>query len=149
MRAMWTLPLGAVLALCLTPAVRSAQTKAKPTATPQVTKATAVRTTVSKADQRAIIALFKGVDPSLYRLQFNNGKVTAGTKKISMEELAQASKISNPGESHGYVVLVTVDRGVVYILAVTGNKGPEEVLGAEKAAQLNQIMAKYSRAGMH
>jgi len=129
------------LALCVTPALLSAQPP-KATVAPA---AAAKQTTVSAADQRAIMALFKGVDPSLYRLQFNNGRTVAGKKKVSMAELEQASKVTNPAESHGYVVLMSADRGVVFILAVSGGKGMEEVLGAEKTAKLNQIMAKYSR----
>jgi hypothetical protein len=100
-------------------------------------------THISPADQRAIEALFKGVDQSKYHLQFENGKRTIGTKKVEMSELEQVKKIRNPGEAAGWIILIVEGNDVIYVLAVGGSE-LESVLGKEKAAKLNQIVAKYA-----
>jgi hypothetical protein len=100
---------------------------------------------LSRADQRAIEALFKGVDPSKYRLQFNKGKRVLGTKKVEMRDLEQVKKYRNPAEAAGWIILaVEGPDDIIYILAV-GNAELQSVLGKEKTAKLNQIMAKYAR----
>jgi len=99
---------------------------------------------ITPEDKKAIIELFKGVNPKLYHLQFNNKKEVYGKKKVTMAELRQAQTIRNPMGTNGYVVLAVRDDGVMFILAVTGKK-ITDILGAEKAAQLNAIMAKYAR----
>jgi len=99
---------------------------------------------VSAADKAAIIKLFKGVDKSLYRLQFNKSKEVYGKKQFSMSEVEQINQIRNPGSANGYVVVAYRDDGVMYLLAVTGKK-IDQVLGQERARQLNAIMTKYAR----
>jgi hypothetical protein len=103
------------------------------------------RTPVSAEDKAAIIELFKGVPKSQYRLQFNNSKEVYGSKKVSMTELTQLSKVRKPGMDNGYVVLIVQDDGVMYVLAATKGGKLESVLGAEKFAKLNKITAKYAR----
>ncbi len=99
---------------------------------------------ISAEDKKAIIELFKGVDPKSYRLEFAKGKEVYGARKVSIAEVDQVSKIRNPGGQNGYVVLAVRDDGVMFVLATTkGNIA--STLGEEKAKQLNAIMAKYSR----
>ena len=62
---------------------------------------------VSKEDQKEIIALFKDVDPSAYRLQFNQGQEVHGKRQIQMNELEQIRKIRKPGGENGYIVFMT------------------------------------------
>lgn len=101
-------------------------------------------TTISAADQKAITALFKDVDATKYRLQFNNGKKAIGKREVKMEDLEQVRKVTNPGEAAGYIVLIVEGKDVIYILAV-GSSELTSVLGKTKVAQLNKIMAKYGR----
>ncbi|MDX1942356.1 MAG: hypothetical protein SFU99_17460 [Saprospiraceae bacterium] len=111
----------------------------------QRTKTTAVDSVkISAADQKAITALFKGVDASKYRLQFNNKKTVVGKRSVKMEDLEQVRKVTNPAEAAGWIVFVVEGDDVIYVLAV-GNSELVSVLGREKAAQLNKIMAKYKR----
>jgi len=100
---------------------------------------------ISEEDKKAIIKLFEGVDKSKYRLQFNHGKEVYGTRKVSMKELEQVRKVRNPASDAGYVVLIVVDDGAVYILAVSKGSKLQTVLGKEKTKSLNAIMAKYAR----
>lgn len=97
---------------------------------------------ISKEDQAAIQELFKGVDKSKYRLQFNGGTQTVGTRKVAMKDLETVKKVRNPVESAGYIVLIVEGKDVVYVLAV-GSKELTSVLGKEKVAKLNSIMTKY------
>lgn len=97
---------------------------------------------VSAADQKAITELFKGVDPSKYRLQFNGKRTTLGQKTVRMQDIEQVRKFTNPVEAAGWIVFVVEGDDVIYVLAV-GNSNLVSVLGREKAAKLNSIMAKY------
>jgi len=100
--------------------------------------------TISAADQQAIEALFKDVDSGKYRLQFNSGTRTLGNLKVGMQDLEQVKKYRNPAEAAGYIVFVVEGKDVVYVLAI-GNDKVQSLIGKEKAAKLNQIMAKYAR----
>ena len=97
---------------------------------------------ISAADQKAIQEIFKGVDPSKYRLEFDNKKTTVGTKTVRMQDLNQIKRVTNPAESAGYIVFVVEGNSVVYVLAV-GSSNLESVIGKQKAAQLNAIITKY------
>ena len=101
---------------------------------------------ISSEDQQAIIELFKNVDSSKYRLQFNEGRRVVGNKSVGMSDIEQVKKYRSSA-SAGFFVFIVSGRGadeVVYIVATEPGK-TESVLGKEKAARLNQIMAKYSR----
>lgn len=114
---------------------------------PQMVMAQRGKTTksgVSAADQEAIAELFKGVDPSKYRLQFNNKSKTFGQRSVQMSDVQQVRRITNPAEAAGWIVFVVEGDDVIYVLAV-GSSDLVSVLGKQKAAQLNQIMAKYKR----
>lgn len=123
-----------VTILVLTPKDVLAQDRKKPAAPTQI----------SAADQKAIKALFKDLDSTTYRLQFNNAKEVVGKRAVKMEDLEQVRKITNPAEAAGYIVFVVEGKDVIYVLAV-GSSKLTSVLGKEKVAQLNKIMAKYSR----
>ncbi len=99
---------------------------------------------ISAEDQKAIVELFKDVDPASYRLQFNKSRDVYGKRKVSMSEIEQVRKLRNPLDEKGWVVLTVKDDGIMFFLAVTG-KSLTDVLGAEKAAKLNAITAKYAR----
>ena len=101
---------------------------------------------ISAEDQQAIVELFKGVDSSKYRLQFNEGNRVLGNKNLGMNDVEQVRKIRTP-EAAGYFTFIASGRGakeVVYIYS-TEPSGLQSLLGREKAAKLNQIMAKYAR----
>jgi hypothetical protein len=99
---------------------------------------------ISAEDKKAIVALFKDADPTMYRLQFNEGKEVYGKRQIKMDELEQIKKVRNPAGENGYVVLAVKDDGIMFIFAATKGK-VESLLGREKTAKLNTIMAKYQR----
>jgi hypothetical protein len=101
-----------------------------------------VKKGVTAADQKAIAELFKGVDQSKYRLQFNNKATTLGKRAVKMTDVEQVRKITNPGEAAGWIVFVVEGDDVIYVLAV-GSSDLVSVLGKEKTLKLNQIMAKY------
>lgn len=107
---------------------------------------TAAPAEISDADRKAIKELFKDVPADKYRLEFKNTKEVVGRKQVSMQDLQQVKKVTNPGEAAGYVVLIVENKSnsVVYILAV-GSRNLETVLGREKTAKLNSIMTKYQR----
>lgn len=99
---------------------------------------------ISAADKAAIKALFKGADPSTYRLEFDGGRDTMGTKKLTMADVLQLQKVSDPSERIGYVEFIVRDSGVMYIWrATTNRKVLEGQLGLERVARLDQIVAKY------
>ena len=97
---------------------------------------------ISSRDQAAIKAIFKDVDPSLYRLQFNHKREVMGTKKVAMRDVKQVKRITNPAEAAGWIVLIVEGDDVIYVLAV-GSSRLVSALGRQKARQLNAIMAKY------
>jgi hypothetical protein len=101
---------------------------------------------ISAEDQQAIVELFQGVDPSKYRLQFNEGNRVLGNKNLGMNDIEQVKKIRSTA-STGYFTFIASGRGakeVVYIYS-TEPSGVQSLLGREKTARLNQIMAKYAR----
>lgn len=108
----------------------------------QVTTKATAKKEISDKDRQAIMELFKGVDPSKYRLQFDNKRTVAGRRSVSMNDLNQVKKVTNPVEAAGWIVFVVEGDDVIYVLAV-GSDQLQSVLGKSKTARLNQIMAKY------
>jgi hypothetical protein len=102
---------------------------------------------ISAEDKAAIKEIFKGVNPSKYRLEFDGGKDTMGSKKVSMADIKQVQSVEHPsGNDAARVVFIAKDRGVMFCFKVTVNRRVlEGQLGKEKLARLDQIMAKYSR----
>ena len=103
---------------------------------------------ISDKDRAAIVALFRGVSPKKYKLQFHNGDKKRpskyGRKSVRMQDLKQVQKITNPRDAMGWIVFVVEGDDVIYVLAVGGKDRLQSVLGAAKAKRLNGIMAKYN-----
>jgi len=99
---------------------------------------------IAAGDKAAIKKIFRGVDPKLYRIEFNNGREVLGKKVLKLQDLEQVKRMVNPGEKAGWIVLCVEGNGVIYFLAVSGSKW-ESILGAQKAQQLAAITAKYQR----
>lgn len=100
---------------------------------------------ISPEDKAAIKEIFKGVDPSKYRLEFDGGKEVMGSKKVKMGDINQIEKGGKP-DSTDRVIIAVRDRGIVVFIAVSiRNRALEGQLGSEKLARLNQITAKYAR----
>lgn len=101
---------------------------------------------ISEKDRKAIMALFKDVDPSKYKLQFYNGErktaSNVGRLKYSMNDLKRVQRLTNPVNAVGWIVFVVEGDDVIYVLAVGSDK-LKSVLGAQKVQRLNAIMAKY------
>jgi hypothetical protein len=101
---------------------------------------------ISDKDRRAILALFKGVDPSKYRLQFYNGERRRASKygrlRYGMNDLKRVQRLTNPIDAVGWIVFVVEGDDVIYVLAVGSDK-LKSVLGVQKMRRLNAIMAKY------
>jgi hypothetical protein len=93
---------------------------------------------ISAADKAAIKELFKGVDPSTYRLEFDGGKDTMGSKKLTLASVKQAGRT---GVGTGAFL---VDDDVMICHKGTAPwKVIEGQLGKEKVQRLNTIIAKY------
>jgi hypothetical protein len=92
------------------------------------------------------VELFKGVDQSKYRLQFNEGKRVLGNKNVGMNDIEQIRKIRNPAAAAGFFIII-VSGGAKEIVYIAATEPPDvvSVIGKERAAKLNQIMAKYAR----
>lgn len=137
----------AVFLFCFTlsaTAQRRTSTRFKTTTLDSVGSAKATTNGISAADQKAIRDIFRGVSSSKYRLQFNGGRTTYGSQKVSMTDVQQVKRVTNPVGSAGYIVLIVEGKDVIYVLAV-GSSELTSVIGKEKAQRLNQIMAKYRR----
>ena len=136
--------IGACLALSISLALLAFGGQDKKDSARAKEKASCKGKAISAADQKAIEALFKGVDPSKYRLQFNQGKRVLGARKVEAGDLQQVKKYRNPAEAAGWIILIVEGNDVIYVLAI-GSSELTNVLGRERAAKLNQIMAKYAR----
>ncbi|HEX4629807.1 MAG TPA: hypothetical protein VH188_02485 [Chthoniobacterales bacterium] len=101
-------------------------------------KATTNKKRISAADKAAIKDLLKGADAKNYRVQFDGGKDTMGSKKLTMASVRQAGK-TGPGTG---AYLVDDDVMICYKGTVPYNVF-EGQLGREKMQKLNTILAKY------
>lgn len=139
-----------VLVLCLLFAFTISLSAQRPAAarktSPTVIQQDMAKKRISDADRKAIIALFKDVDPKKYQLQFYNGErkksSTFGRMAYQMNDLQRVKKVNNSVDAAGYIVFVVEGDDVVYVLAVGSDK-LKSVLGAQKAKRLGAIMAKY------
>jgi len=93
---------------------------------------------ISAADKAAIKEILKGADANAYRVQFDGGKDTMGSKKLSLASVKQAGRT---GAGTG-AFLVDDDIMICYKGTVPF-KEFEGRLGKEKVQRLNAIMAKY------
>ena len=105
-------------------------------------KRTTSKKAMTRADQNAVAALFKDVDPKKYKLQFNDKRSTYGNLRVRMRDVQRLKRRVNPVEAAGWIVFVVEGDDVIYVLAV-GNSKVESLLGKEKTKKLNSIMAKY------
>ncbi len=116
------------------------------TATTKTLKSVDDKKRISEKDRKAIVSLFRGVPSSEYRLQFYNGERKRASKygrlRYNMNDLKRVQRLTNPIDEVGWIVFVVEGDDVIYVLAVGSDK-LKSVLGAEKAARLNSIMAKY------
>jgi hypothetical protein len=93
---------------------------------------------ISAADKAAIKEIFRGADANNYRIQFDGGKDTMGSKKLTLASVKQAGRT---GVGTG-VFLVDDDIMICWKGTVPWNVF-EGQLGKEKVQRLNTIMAKY------
>jgi hypothetical protein len=104
---------------------------------------------VSAADKRAILEIFKGVDPSKYRLSFNNGGEVHGTKAIKMADLKQLSRnggLAAKGVKWTFIVGDRSENEVFYVYT-EGESELVSVLGRQKVKALDEIARKYQDVG--
>ena len=93
---------------------------------------------ISAADKAAIKEIFRGADAKNYRIWFDGGKDTMGSKKLTLASVKQAGRT---GVGTG-AFLVDDDimicwKGTVPFSVFEGQ------LGVEKMKRLNTIMARY------
>lgn len=101
---------------------------------------------ISDTDKKAIIDLFKNVDPSQYRLVFNSGEEVYGQKSIKMSDLKTASRKID-GNAKGFKwTFVAGDRGEneVFYIYTEGESKMASLLGTKKLNALKQIAEKYN-----
>lgn len=101
-------------------------------------KATMHKKHISAADKAAIKGLLKGADTKNYRIWFDGGKDTMGSKKLTLASVKQGGRT---GAGTG-AFLVDDDIGICHKGTVPF-KEFEGQLGKEKMQRLNAIMAKY------
>ena len=93
---------------------------------------------ISAADKAAIKEIFRGADANNYRIQFDGGKDTMGSKKLTLASVRQAGR-TGPGTG---AFLVEDDIMICYKGTVP-YRVFEGQLGKEKMQRLNTIMARY------
>ncbi|RMG29959.1 MAG: hypothetical protein D6730_03125 [Bacteroidetes bacterium] len=101
---------------------------------------------IAPADKKALIDIFKDVDPGKYRLVFSDGK-TYGKKRIKMSDLRETGHKLSPEAAGVKWTLIAGDRSeneVIYIYT-EGLNELVSVIGREKANKLRSIASKYVR----
>lgn len=93
---------------------------------------------ISAADKAAIKEIFRGADANNYRIEFDGGKDTMGSKKLT---LASVKRGGTTGVGTG-AFLVYDDIMICWKGTVPFNVF-EGQLGREKMQRLNKIMTKY------
>jgi hypothetical protein len=93
---------------------------------------------ISAADKAAIKEIFRGADANNYRISFDGGKDTMGSKKLTLASVKQAGRT---GVGTG-AFLVDDDIMICYKGTVPW-KVFEGQLGLEKVQRLNKIITKY------
>lgn len=100
---------------------------------------------VTKDDKKAIIEIFKDVDPAEYRLVFKNGKEVHGNKHIKMNDLKVVGKSSRATSKSVKWTFIVGDRSKneVFYIYTEGSSKMVSLLGVEKMAALQRIADKY------
>jgi hypothetical protein len=93
---------------------------------------------ISAADKAAIKEIFRGANAKNYRIWFDGGKDTMGSKKLTLASIKQGGRT---GVGTG-AFLVDDDIGICYKGTVPLSVF-EAQLGKEKMQRLNTIMARY------
>jgi hypothetical protein len=93
---------------------------------------------ISAADKAAIKSLLKGADAKNYRVQFDGGKDTMGSKKLTLGSVKQAGRTGA-----GTGAFLVDDDIMICWKGTVPFKEFEGQLGAEKMKRLNTIMARY------
>ena len=102
---------------------------------------------VSAADKKKIIQIFKDVDPSEYKLVF--GKEEYGKKRIKMDQLKRVSKFSKAEALGVKWTLIVGDRSdnEVFYIYSEGEAKMASLLGKNKLRALQDIASKYNDIG--
>jgi hypothetical protein len=93
---------------------------------------------ISAADKAAIKELLKGADAKNYRVAFDGGKDTMGSKKLTLASVKQAGRTGA-----GTGAFLVDDDIMICWKGTVPFKEFEGQLGKEKVQRLNTIMAKY------
>jgi hypothetical protein len=101
-------------------------------------KATTNKKRISAADKAAIKEIFKGANAKNYRIWFDGGKDTMGSKKLTLASIKQGGRT---GVGTG-AFLVDEDIGICWKGTVPF-KEFEGQLGREKVQRLNATMLRY------
>ena len=124
---------------CISGAEQKATTNAeKKTTTNAEKKATTNKKRISAADKAAIKELFKGANAKNYRIQFDGGKDTMGSKKLTLAGVKQGGRTGA-----GTGAFLVDDDIMICWKGTVPFKEFEGQLGKEKMQRLNTIMAKY------
>ena len=101
---------------------------------------------ISDADKRKIINIFKDVDPSSYRLVFNDGGEVHGQKPVQMNDLKRLSRSTGSASAKGIKwTFIAGDRSAneVFYIYTDGESELMTVLGQQKYKALQDIVMKY------
>lgn len=101
---------------------------------------------VSDADKRKIINIFKDVDPSSYRLVFNDGGEVHGQKPLQMNDLKRLSRSAGTASAKGIKwTYIIGDRSAneVFYVYTEGESELMTMLGQQKYKALQDIVTKY------
>jgi hypothetical protein len=93
---------------------------------------------ISAADKAAIKEILKGADAKNYRIQFDGGKDTMGSKKLTLASVKQAGRTGA-----GTGAFLVDDDIMICWKGTVPFKEFEGQLGKEKMQRLNTIMARY------
>jgi hypothetical protein len=95
---------------------------------------------LSAADKTAIKEILRGAKPSLYRVQFDGGKDTMGSKKLTLAGVRQTLKTGSAGS-----LTFLADDGDTLVCdkGTQPNRVLEGNLGKEKAARLQAFAARF------
>lgn len=101
---------------------------------------------VSAADKKAILEIFKGVDASKYRLAFNDGGEVHGSKAIKMSDLKMLNRNGGATAKGIKWTFIAGDRSAneVFYIYSDGESELMSLLGKQKMKALEDISAKYA-----
>jgi hypothetical protein len=110
---------------------------------------------LSPEDKRAIVALFKArADKRYYRLQFNDGRETYGSRTITATELARIEELGAPDTKNSRleftesksIIINWKDGSIIAATSPPGKTDPNvfvNLLGKQSADKLRDLLSKY------